>query len=53
MRAIAASKEDLSTWDTWKWQRKMEGLGVNDDPILARGPNGEDHSIWYALQTAT
>ncbi|KAI5307232.1 hypothetical protein KEM56_002413 [Ascosphaera pollenicola] len=45
MAATAASKEDLSTWDTWKWERKMEGLGANDEPITAKGPNGELHDI--------
>ncbi|KAI5289441.1 hypothetical protein KEM54_003857 [Ascosphaera aggregata] len=46
MRAIAATKENLSSWDIWKWQRKIEAFGVDDESIPAKGPNGEVDGIW-------
>jgi acid phosphatase len=43
---MAAAREDLSTWDTFRWRRKMERFGDNDQALVAAGPNGETDGIW-------
>ncbi|EFR04202.1 hypothetical protein MGYG_07209 [Nannizzia gypsea CBS 118893] len=42
---MAASKQDLSSWDTFQWKRRMERFGDADEPLIARGPNGEVDGI--------
>jgi acid phosphatase len=43
---MAAAKDDLSTWDIFRWRRKMERFGDNDKALVAAGPSGETDSIW-------
>lgn len=43
---MAASKSDLSTWDDFRWRRKMERFGDNDEAVVAVGPDGEGEGIW-------
>ncbi|PGG95805.1 hypothetical protein AJ79_09865 [Helicocarpus griseus UAMH5409] len=42
---IAASSEDLTTWDIFKWRRRMERFGENDQALMAVGPEGERSSL--------
>ena len=46
MSAMAASKSDLSTWDDFRWRRKIERFGENDKAVVAVGPEGEGEGIW-------
>lgn len=43
---MAASKEDLSSWDAFSWRRQMERFGDNDESLTAVGPEGESQGIW-------
>lgn len=43
---MAASKDDLSSWDSFKWRRKMEQFGPNDEALIAVGPEAEADGIW-------
>ncbi|KAL1999620.1 hypothetical protein VTN02DRAFT_4265 [Thermoascus thermophilus] len=45
MVATAASKQDMSTWDTFQWRRKMEAFGHDDEAVVAVGPEGEAEGI--------
>ncbi|KAJ5648921.1 uncharacterized protein N7484_002644 [Penicillium longicatenatum] len=45
MVQIAASKNDLSSWDGFQWRRKIETFGDNDEARVAAGPGGNLDSI--------
>ncbi|KAL2387316.1 hypothetical protein RJZ90_000054 [Blastomyces dermatitidis] len=49
MTQIAASKEDLSSWDSFQWRRRMERFGENDQALMAVGPEGEAEGIWQVM----
>ncbi|KAM5435420.1 putative acid phosphatase [Microsporum canis] len=45
LAAMASSRQDLSTWDTFQWKRRMERFGDADEPVIALGPKGEVDGI--------
>lgn len=49
MVQIAASKNDLSSWDGFQWRRKIETFGDNDEARVAAGPGGNLESIWLVV----
>jgi len=51
MAAMAASKQDTSTWDTFQWRRQMEAFGHDDEAVVAVGPEGEAEGIWCVSRT--
>ena len=50
---MAASKEDLSSWDNFNWRRQMERFGDNDEALTAVGPEGESRGIWQVNEWRT
>lgn len=46
MIQMAASKQELSSWDGFQWRRKMEAFGDNDEAVVAVGPGGEIEAMW-------
>ena len=46
MVQMAASKQDLSSWDGFQWRRKMEAFGDNDEAVVAVGPSGAIEAMW-------
>lgn len=46
MVQMAASRQDLQSWDGFQWHRKMEAFGGNDEAVVATGPRGEIEAIW-------
>lgn len=47
MVQMAASKQDLQSWDGFQWHRKMEAFGGNDEAVVATGPANEIEAIWW------
>ncbi|KAL1957467.1 hypothetical protein VTO42DRAFT_5930 [Malbranchea cinnamomea] len=45
--AVASSNSDLSTWDDFRWRRKFERFGDNDEAVVAVGPEGEGEGICH------
>ncbi|KAK2751063.1 hypothetical protein FQN57_000138 [Myotisia sp. PD_48] len=45
MAAMALTKQDMSSWDTFQWKRRMERFGDHDEPIIATGPDSELEGI--------
>ncbi|RDW90232.1 putative acid phosphatase [Aspergillus mulundensis] len=46
MVQMAASNEDLSSWNGFKWKRKMETFGDRDQTIVTVGAGGDIEGIW-------
>lgn len=46
MVQMASSSNDLSAWNGFQWQRKMESFGANDKATIARGPGSEAEAMW-------
>jgi len=46
MIQMAASSQDMSTWDSFAWRRKMETFGGRDEAVVAQGAQGEIEAIW-------
>ncbi|EGC44101.1 acid phosphatase [Histoplasma capsulatum var. duboisii H88] len=42
---IASSTEDLTSWDSFQWRRRMESFGENDQAAMVVGPKGEIEGI--------
>ncbi|CAG8426530.1 unnamed protein product [Penicillium salamii] len=45
MVQMASSSNDLSAWNGFQWQRKMESFGANDKATIARGPGSEAEAM--------
>ncbi|KAL4893671.1 phosphoglycerate mutase-like protein [Aspergillus ambiguus] len=45
MIQMAASNQDVSSWNGFQWRRKMEALGHNDESIVATGATGAVEGI--------
>lgn len=43
---MATSSQDMSTWDSFAWRRKMETFGGRDEAVVAQGAQGEIEGIW-------
>ncbi|THC94489.1 hypothetical protein EYZ11_006012 [Aspergillus tanneri] len=46
MIQMAASNQDLSSWNGFQWRRKMEAFGDNDASVVAVGATGDTEGIW-------
>lgn len=46
MIQMASSSQDMSTWDSFAWRRKMETFGGRDEAVVAQGAQGEIEGIW-------
>lgn len=51
MVQMAASRQDLGTWDNFQWRRRMETFGQRDEPVVALGPGGDMEGIWQVGST--
>ncbi|BDD57528.1 hypothetical protein MAP00_002882 [Monascus purpureus] len=47
MVQMAASRQDLGTWDNFQWRRRMETFGQRDEPVVALGPGGDMEGICH------
>ncbi|EYE98874.1 putative acid phosphatase [Aspergillus ruber CBS 135680] len=45
MIQMATSSQDMSTWDSFAWRRKMETFGGRDEAVVAQGAQGEIEGI--------
>lgn len=46
MIQMAASDRDISKWNGFQFQRKMETFGSDDEAIVSTGPGGKADGIW-------
>lgn len=49
MTSMVATNNDLSSWDTLQWRRKIETFGYDDEAVSTRGPGGETEAIWQVI----
>lgn len=49
---MAASKQELSSWDGFQWRRKMEAFGEKDEAVVAVGPGGEIEAMWLVSNSS-
>ncbi|KAJ9662765.1 hypothetical protein H2198_001214 [Neophaeococcomyces mojaviensis] len=45
LRSVAYTPQDMTTWDSLQWRRRLERFGEDDGPIIAAGPDGEVDGI--------
>lgn len=45
LRSVAYTPQDVSTWDSLQWRRRLERFGEDDGPTIAAGPHGEVDGI--------
>lgn len=46
---MAASNQELSSWNGFQWRRKMEAFGDSDQSIVAVGAGNEIEGIWSVI----
>ncbi|KAK1139376.1 hypothetical protein N8T08_000827 [Aspergillus melleus] len=51
MIQMAASNQDVSSWNGFQWRRKMETFGDNDESVVAVGATGDIEGIWQGRET--
>lgn len=49
MVQMAASNQELSSWNGFQWRRKMESFGDRDQSIVAVGAGNEIEGIWSVM----
>lgn len=49
MVQMAASNQELSSWNGFQWRRKMESFGDKDQSIVAVGAGNEIEGIWSVM----
>ncbi|KAF2749384.1 phosphoglycerate mutase-like protein [Sporormia fimetaria CBS 119925] len=45
LAGVIMGTTDWSRWDHLKYRRRLETFGMNDEPVIASGPNGEFDAV--------